>query len=472
MRAGFYYEEAHSEKEEFQDKCGIIGVHNSVDAAKETFLGLHALQHRGQEASGLAALYNNRFKIKKYHGTVASNFSEADIANLSPETEDQPFSAIGHVRYATCGVKNESGIQPFFKEEENIGIALAHNGNLVNYEELRAKVEDAGISPTTNIDSELILHLIFISRKETLKERIIEAVSQLRGAFSLVILTPEFLFGCRDRFAIRPLSLGKLPTGEIVIASETCAFDIISAQFIRDLEKGEMIFVSGKGKLESVFPLLNEKKRFCIFEYVYFARPDSFLEGRSVYNTRKEIGKVLAQEAPAEGDIIVAVPDSGVPAALGFAEQSGIPFEIGIVRSHYIGRTFIDPTQKVRANRVTMKHNPNRTVIEGKRIILIDDSIVRGTTSKKILDLLFKFGAKEIHFRISSPPTKFPCYYGIDTPDAKDLIAHSRNIEEIRRFVGATTLSYISLDGLKLAIRRQKPEKTFCDACFTGDYFA
>jgi amidophosphoribosyltransferase len=274
----------------------------------------------------------------------------------------------------------------------------------------------------------------------------------------------------RDEFGIRPLAMGVGAEGVIVFSSETCGLDIMGAKFLRDVENGEFVFVSKNG-VESVFPFPRKQKRFCIFEYVYFARPDTILEGRSVYNTRKEIGKMLAKECPVEADVVVAVPDSGLPSALGYSSESGIPFEFGIIRSHYIGRTFIDPTQKVRANKVKMKHNPNRAVIEGKRVVLIDDSIVRGTTSKKIVDLLFEFGAKEVHFRVSSPPTKHPCFYGIDTPNEEDLIANQKSVEEIREYIGATSLAYISLEGLESVVRSQKPEEAFCNACFTKQYF-
>ena len=459
------------EKDVLRDKCGIIGVYNSSQAIRSSFLGLHTLQHRGQEAVGMVSQKKGVFRVKKFHGTVATSFSELDISFLSGDVEDLPFNAIGHVRYSTTGAKkDDKGIQPFFKEINGVTISVAHNGNLTNYGELFEKVKSAGIIPETDIDTELIMHLIFISKKESMKEKIIDAMLQLKGAFSLVILTDDFLCAARDAFGIRPLSMGKGVENEIVFASETCALDPINVTFVRDVQGGEVIFVQN-GEIESVFPFPKAEKRFCIFEYVYFARPDSILEGRSVYKTRKEIGHILAKESPAEGDIVVPVPDSGVPSALGFSLESGIPFEFGIIRSHYIGRTFIDPNQKVRTSRVTMKHNPNRAILEGKRVILIDDSIVRGTTSKKIVELLFQFGAKEVHMRIASPPTKYPCFYGIDTPNEKDLIANNSSVEDIRKFIGATSLAYLSLEGLKTAVNKEKEDKTFCDACFTKNYF-
>lgn len=454
----------------FEDKCGIIGIFNTKGAVRKCFLGLHALQHRGQEAAGMVSFKNGIFKVKKYHGVVSSNFSEVDISFLSSNSEEEQFSSIGHVRYSTSGSKDEKGIQPFFKHTSELSIAVAHNGNLTNTKLLAQKVKDAGIVTETSIDTELILHLIFLSQKTSLKDKILDAVMQLEGAFSLVILTQDFVCAVRDKFGIRPLSMSLGKEGEVVFASETCAFDSIGFKQERDLKNGEVVFAS-EGRIESVFPFKEEKKRFCIFEYVYFARPDSVLEGRSVYNVRKRVGAILAKEAPVEADFVVAVPDSGIPAALGFSLESKIPFEMGIIRSHYIGRTFIDPTQKVRVSRVTMKHNPNRFIIEGKKIILVDDSIVRGTTSKKIISLLFEFGAKEVHMRISSPPTKYPCFYGIDTPNSEDLIANSSSVEEICKFIGATSLQFISLKGLQEAVNSEKNENYFCDACFTGDYF-
>lgn len=466
--------EKHNEDtDNFNDKCGIIGIYNSKYAPRYCFLGLHALQHRGQEAAGIVSTRNDdsNFRVIKHHGNVSRSFTEQDVSFLSYESETGVLHAIGHVRYSTCGSKDDKGIQPFFQKIDGINVAVAHNGNLTNYSDLLAKVTNAGIIPETGIDTELIMHLIFLSKEASLKGKIVDAISQIEGAFSLVILTDEFLCAVRDKFGIRPLSLGKGKDGEIVFASETCAFDSISATFERDVKNGEVIFAYKDGTLESTFPLTEQKQKFCIFEYIYFARPDSILEGRSVYNVRKKIGIELAKEAPADGDVVVAVPDSGLPAALGFSESSGIPFEMGMIRSHYIGRTFIDPTQKVRVNKVIMKHNPNRFVISGKRVVLVDDSIIRGTTSKRIVDLLFEFGAKEVHMRISSPPTKFPCFYGIDTPNKLDLIANSRTIEEVREFIGATSLKFISLEGLKTAVAGEAEEDLFCDACFTGKYF-
>lgn len=455
---------------ELKDKCGIFASFNSKNAVRDVFSGLHSLQHRGQEGAGIVSNKNKIFRVKKYEGTVYRNFSESDLTFLSGNSDGATFHAIGHVRYSTSGSKDsDKSIQPFFKEEEGISVAVAHNGNLINCDEIREKVAKAGVVPDTTIDTELILHLIFISNKPTLKEKIIDAISQIKGAFSLLILTKDFLCVVRDENGIRPLCMGRGQNNEIYFSSESCGLDSVSATFERNIKNGEVVFVSNEG-VESVFPFASQKHKFCIFEYVYFSRPDSILESGNVYNVRKEIGRTLARESSVEADIVIGVPDSGIPASIGYSLESKIPFELGIIRSHYIGRTFIDPSQKVRVDKVKLKHNPNRAVIEGKKIILIDDSIVRGTTSKKIVSLLFEFGAKEVHMRIASPPTKYSCFYGIDTPDSKDLIAHTSSVEEIRKAIGATTLSFISLQGLKNSIDSTK-KTDFCDACFTGDYF-
>ena len=455
----------HNESDAFRDKCGVFGIINSKNASYLTVLGLHALQHRGQESAGIisSGLDKSDFQIIKHHGIVNQTFSPEDISKLSGT------SAIGHVRYSTSGAKDDLGIQPFYAKIYHGQIALAHNGNLTNYLELRDELTKNGAIFSTTIDTEVIIHLIAQSKKETLKEKIFETFSKIKGAFSIVILTEDFLCATRDPNGIRPLSIGETPDGSIVFTSETCSFWQVGAKFVRNIEPGEFVFVDKNTmKQESIIPHEKQSNKFCIFEYIYFARPDSTLEGKNVYQVRKKIGEILAKTAPVDADLVVPVPDSGIPAAIGYSQYSKIPFDLGIIRSHYIGRTFIKPEQKNRETSVIAKHSPNVELIKGKKIILIDDSIVRGTTSKKLVQMMFEAGASEVHMRISSPPTKFPCFYGIDTPNKKELIANSHSIEEIRKYLGATSLEYLSLESLHMALSN---EKTFCDACFTGNYF-
>lgn len=448
----------------FNDECGVFGVWNGENAGYNTVLGLHALQHRGQESGGIVTYdrVSKTSNVIKRNGVINSSFSQADIDSLCGKF------AIGHVRYSTSGGKDgDDGIQPFVLNSGEQIIAVAHNGNFTNSTEVRGELIASGAEFSTEIDTENLIHLI--ARHGSDKAGIVQAALKLQGAFSILVMTKDFICAFRDPSGIRPLSIGKI--GEaVVFASETCAFSICGAEFVRDVLPGEVVFISNSG-IESSFPFQKMEPKFCIFEYVYFARPDSIVEGRNVYNVRKKIGQQLAIESKIDADVVVPVPDSGVPAAIGFSNESGIPMELGIVRSHYVGRTFIDPTQQARSNKVLMKHSPNAAIVEGKRVVLIDDSIVRGTTSKKIVKMLKDAGAKEVHMRISSPPTKFSCFYGIDTPNSSDLIANNHSVEEIRKYLGADSLSYLSTEGLYKAVRGDEKQTGFCNACFTGDYF-
>ena len=448
------------------EECGIFAIHNSVDAAVNTALGLHALQHRGQEAAGIVTMTKNSFSAHFADGLVADNFTSQDIVEkLGGE------SAIGHVRYSTAGKKNAKNFQPIYAELACGFLALAHNGNLTNAISLKNSLIKRGAIFQSTMDTEVIIHLIALSKKTSLEEKIIDAVSQIQGAFSLVIIHKEGIFAIRDPNGVRPLSIGTLGDS-YVVASETCAFDIIGAKHQRDVGHGEMIIINDEG-IKSLNPFEKKPSKFCIFEYIYFARPDSSIEGKNVYEMRKNIGAQLARELAIEADVIVPVPDSGVPAAIGYSAESKIPFELGIIRNHYVGRTFIEPTDKVRHFGVKLKHNANLSVIKGKRVILVDDSIVRGTTSKKIVQMIRDAGAKEVHMLIASPPTIAPCFYGVDTPEKQDLIASHLSNEEIRNKIGADSLGYISIDGLYKAILDQKrndDNPQYCDACFSDEY--
>lgn len=452
--------------DKLHEECGIFGIFGSADAAVNTALGLHALQHRGQEAAGIVTMSGENFSVHFAEGLVADNFtSQRVVKKLEGD------SAIGHVRYSTAGKKTARNFQPIFAELSLGFLALAHNGNLTNAKVLRNRLIRRGAIFQSTMDTEVIIHLIALSQKATLHEKIIDAVSQIEGAFSLVIIHKDGIIALRDPNGVRPLSLGKL--GEAyVVASETCAFDIIGAKFERDISHGEMISITSEG-VKSYKPFAEKPSKFCIFEYVYFARPDSSVEGKNVYEMRKNIGVELAREIKIDADVIVPVPDSGVPAAIGYAMESKIPFELGIIRNHYVGRTFIEPTDKIRHFGVKLKHNANLAVIKGKRVVLIDDSLVRGTTSKKIVQLIRDAGAKEVHMLIASPPTISPCFYGVDTPDKKDLIASHLSTEEIRKMIGADKLGYISIDGLYSAItkgKRDNENPQYCDACFSDQY--
>jgi amidophosphoribosyltransferase len=444
----------------------VFGIFGHPDAAAITALGLHALQHRGQEAAGIVTFDGRRFQSEKIQGLVGDHFSSAATIERLPGA-----SAVGHVRYSTTGGTILRNVQPLFAELDGGGLAVAHNGNLTNGLTLRRELIRGGAICQSTSDTEAILHLVARSRHPRIVERFIEALRQIEGAYALVALTNKKLIGARDPLGIRPLVIGEL-SGCPILASETCALDIIGAKFVRDVENGEVVVIS-QGGVESLRPFPPQRMRPCIFEYVYFARPDSIVHGRSVYDARKAMGAELAREAPAEADVVVPVPDSGVPAALGYAQGCGLPFELGIIRNHYIGRTFIQPTQAIRELGVRLKHNANRAAVAGKRIVLIDDSIVRGTTSVKIVQMMREAGAAEVHFRISSPPIAHPDYYGIDTPERDKLLAARMNLEEMRRFVGADSLAFLSIDGIYRAMGypgRDNAQPQFTDHCFTGDY--
>ncbi|HWA01239.1 MAG TPA: amidophosphoribosyltransferase [Caulobacterales bacterium] len=453
-----------------REECGVFGVFGSEDAAVLTALGLHGLQHRGQEGCGIATFDGERFFTERYLGLVGDNFG-GDKPKRLPG-----FSALGHTRYATQGGAVLRNVQPLFADLSVGGFAIAHNGNLTNARALREQlVEDGAIFQSTS-DTECILQLIARSRRAKVVDRFIEALHQIEGAYSLVCLTNTMMIGARDPVGIRPLVLGDR-NGAVILASETCALDMIGARFVRTIEPGE-IFVATRGKdgaikVESHFPFPRRQARPCIFEYVYFSRPDSIIDGRSVYDIRKRMGRRLAIETAAEVDVVVPVPDSGVPAAMGYAEQSGLPFELGIIRNHYVGRTFIQPKQAIRDIGVRLKHAANKNVIAGRRVLLVDDSIVRGTTSKKIVQMVREAGAKEVHFRSASPPIKFPDFYGIDMPSFDQLMAAHHTVEEMTELLGVDSLGYLSIDGLYWAMgaeARNGANPQFTDHCFTGDY--
>jgi amidophosphoribosyltransferase len=439
--------------------CGVFGIHGHDEAANIAYLGLHALQHRGQESAGIATLEEGRILVEREMGYVADVFTEARLSRLPGRT------AIGHVRYSTAGASTLANAQPMVFATGRGPLALAHNGNLVNARQIRGELERSGALFTTTSDSEVILHLVARSRAPTLVDAIAEALTEVRGAYSLLILSTEGIFAARDPNGIRPLSLG-IREGSPVVASETCAFDLIEANFERDVDPGEIVKLSREGFTSKRFAFPQHTP--CVFEHVYFSRPDSIVFGRSVAATREAMGAQLAREHPAEADVVVPVPDSGMYAALGFAREAKIPFALGLVRNHYVGRTFIEPKQAIRDFGAKVKLNPVREVVEGRRIVLVDDSIVRGTTSRKIVRMLRDAGAKELHVRISSPPTVASCHYGIDTPTRRELIASTASVEEIREFVGSDSLGYLSTEGMLHAFGR--PQQSTCTACFTGIY--
>ena len=448
------------------EECGVFGIIGHQDSAALTALGLHALQHRGQEAAGIVSCDNGHFHNHRGLGQVADNFgSESAIRKLPGSM------SIGHVRYATAGGTTLRNVQPLYGDFEFGGLAIAHNGNLTNALALRRQLVRRGCLFQSSMDTETIIHLIAISLYSTVEDRMIDALRQVEGAYSLVAITQDSVIGVRDPLGIRPLVLGKLNDAHI-LASESCALEIIGADFVRDINPGEMIILSKDG-IRSIAPFPVKKKRFCIFEYIYFARPDSLVDGLSVYDVRKEIGKQLALETAVEADVVVPIPDSGVPAALGYAAEAGIPFELGIIRNHYVGRTFIEPSDSIRHLGVKLKHSANRKMIEGKRVILVDDSIVRGTTSMKIVSMIRQAGASEVHMRISSPPTSYPCFLGIDTPERRHLLAARNSPEEMNALIGSDSLGFLSIDGLYRAVGeagRSAEQPQFCDACFTGEY--
>ena len=449
-----------------REKCGVFGIYGHPDAAAITALGLHALQHRGQEAAGIVAFDGKRFHSERRLGLVGDTFSRREVIERLPGN-----AAIGHTRYSTTGETILRNVQPLFAELNAGGFAVAHNGNLTNGLTLRRELVKSGAMMQSTTDTEVILHLVAHSKRNSFIDRYIEALRAIEGAYALVALTNKKLVGARDPLGIRPLVLGELD-GCPILASETCALDIIGAKYIRDIEPGEVVVFDEKGA-QSHKPFAPQPPRPCIFEYIYFARPDSINDGRSVYDTRKRMGEELARETHVEADVVVPVPDSGVPAAIGYSRQSGVPFELGIIRNHYVGRTFIQPTQSVRELGVRMKHSANRAAIAGKRVVLIDDSLVRGTTSKKIVKMMRDAGATEVHFRIASPPITHPDYYGIDTPDRAGLLAATHTLEQMRDLIGADSLAFVSVDGIYRAMGepgRNPAQPKFADHCFTGDY--
>jgi len=443
----------------FREACGVFGILGSTEAPNLTYLGLYALQHRGQESAGIVASDGETLHLEKAMGLVADVFSETRLKRLKGSL------AIGHVRYSTTGSSQLKNAQPILATCRHGTVALAHNGNLVNARELRSALEAKGSIFNSSTDSEVIVHLIARSKSDDLVEATAEALSQVSGAYSLVIMSEHELLGIRDPHGFRPLSLGRLGDAW-VLASETCAFDLIDATFVRDLEPGEFLHITPNG-LKSYSPLPPARSAQCIFEYIYFSRPDSILFGKSVAGVRKALGRQLAEEAPVEADLVIPVPDSGVPAALGYSDRSGLPFDHGLIRNHYVGRTFIEPKQNIRHFGVKIKLNPVREILEGKRVVVVDDSIVRGTTSRKIVSMVRSAGAREVHMRISSPPIVSPCYYGIDTPTRKELIASSHCVDEICTYIRADSLGYLSRAGMLKAVGK---ETDFCHACFSMEY--
>ncbi len=451
--------------DKLREECGVFGIWDADTAAALVALGLHALQHRGQEAAGITTFDGRQFHTHRAMGHVAGNFDKDDVIRGLPGR-----SACGHVRYSTTGETALRNVQPLFAELSSGGFAVAHNGNLSNAMKLRRDLVRRGAIFQSTSDTETIIHLVATSNYRTLLDRFIDALKKIEGAYSLVCLTPEGMIGCRDPLGIRPLVMGKL--GEsIIFASETVALDVVGAKFIRQIDPGEMVIVSDQG-MRSIRPFADVAPRPCVFEHVYFARPDSIVDGSSVYSVRKRIGAELAIESPVDADLVIPVPDSGTPAAIGYAQESGIPFELGIIRSHYVGRTFIQPGDQVRHLGVKLKHNANRALIDGQRVVLIDDSIVRGTTSVKILQMLREAGAAEVHLRIASPPTRHSCFYGVDTPERAKLLAAQMTVLEMAAHIGADSLAFVSVDGLYRALGSAKRElqPNHCDACFTGDY--
>jgi amidophosphoribosyltransferase len=447
-------------------ECGVFGVYDTPEAAAMTALGLHALQHRGQEACGIAAFDGQRFHTERHMGHVGDAFGGGALSDRLPGS-----FAIGHTRYSTAGGSFIRNVQPMFADLETGGIALAHNGNLTNFLTLREQLVAEGAIFQSTSDSEVILHLIARSRRPRMVDRFIDALSQIEGGYALVALTNKKLIGVRDPLGIRPLVLGELD-GKAVLASETCALDMIGANFVRDIEHGEMVVIDHKG-VTSMRPFPTRQARPCIFEYVYFARPDSIVNGRSVYEVRKRMGRRLAMETPADVDVVVPVPDSGVPAALGFAQEAGLPYELGIIRNHYVGRTFIQPTQGQREMGVRMKLSPNRAVLAGKKVLLVDDSIVRGTNSVRVVRMVREAGAKEVHLRSASPPIQWPDYYGIDMPDRDKLLAANHSVDEIAKILNVDSMGYLSVDGLYWAMEagaRDPKNPQFTDHYFTGEY--
>jgi amidophosphoribosyltransferase len=456
--------------------CGVVGIYGHPEAANLAYLGLYALQHRGQESAGIVSTEGERLRWVREMGHVGDIFTAERLGHLGG------FAAIGHVRYSTAGDSSLKNAQPIAVDYAGGSVAVGHNGNLVNAVELRERLEADGSIFQTTSDTEVIVHLIARSRERTLPERTADALRQVRGAYSLVFLSESMLIAVRDPMGFRPLALGKMKD-VWVVSSESCAFELIGAEFVRDLEPGEMVIIDKDGP-RSVHPFSGQAAHRCIFEWVYFARPDSAIDGLSVYRARERMGRKLALEHPVPADVVIPVPDSGMAAAIGYARQSGIPYDQGLMRSHYMGRTFIEPSQQIRHFGVKLKLSPVREVLNGNRVVVVDDSIVRGTTSRKIVGMIRSAGAREVHLRISSPPTVGPCRYGIDTPTKEELIGSSHSVDEIRSFIGADSLGYLSLEGLYQSVEGQRPGPTgesgvsgarangggFCDACFSGRY--
>jgi amidophosphoribosyltransferase len=459
--------------DKLKEECGVFGVIGVAEAANFVALGMHALQHRGQEAGGIVSYApQTGFNSARRFGYVRDSFTKVSLMETLPGE-----LAIGHVRYSTAGSKGHTAIrdvQPFFGEFSMGGCAIAHNGNLTNAASLRRELIERGAIFQSSSDSECIIHLMARSIQRTLAERIKDALRRVEGAFSIVAMTRTKLIGVRDALGVRPLVLGKIGENGYCLSSETCGLDIIGAEFVREIEPGEMVVISSEG-IESSRPFgPADRGRFCIFEHVYFSRPDSIIGGRSVYETRRQIGVELAIEAPVEADLVCPVPDSGTPAAIGYSQQSGIPYAMGIIRNQYMGRTFIEPTESIRNMGVRLKLNVNRALVKGKRVVLVDDSVVRGTTSRKIKDMILDAGAAEVHFRIASPPTAWPCFYGVDTPERDKLLAAQMSVEDMRTWIGVDSLNFISLDGLYRAVGeangRNNKVPQYCDACFSGQY--
>ena len=443
------------------EKCAVVGIFGHEEASKLAYFSLHALQHRGQEAAGISASDGKKLRTIKDRGLVTQVFDQEKLSTLCGR------SAVGHTRYSTAGDDSILDAQPVFARYDLGEMAIVHNGNLTNAKEVRDALIKRGAIFQTFMDTENLIHLIAKSEKEKLLDRIIDAVQRIEGAFSLVFLSRTKMFAMRDRFGFRPLSLGRLQNGGYVVASETCAFDLIGAEFIRDVEPGELL-VFEEDKAPQSIKIFEPQPKRCIFEYVYFARPDSNVFGQSVYETRKNMGAELARSKPVEADMVIPVPDGGVPAAIGYAQESGIPYEMGIMRNHYVGRTFIEPTQEMRDLKVKMKLSPMVDIIKGKRLVVVDDSIVRGTTSRRIVRMLKEAGAAEVHMRISSPPTTDPCFYGVDTPNKEKLIAANMSVDEICDYIEADSLAYLSEEALLRSVKAE--DETYCTACFTGKY--
>lgn len=450
------------------EECAVFGIIGSPDAGAHAALGLHALQHRGQEATGIVTWDGSQFHARRGLGHVGKNFGDSSSDAMR---ELIGHAGIGHNRYSTTGGTNLRNVQPLFAEIELGGLAICHNGNLTNALELRQELVKQGCLFQSTTDTETIVHLMARSSATTFADRMVEALRRIEGAYSLICLTQDSVIGVRDALGVRPLVLGRLGDAHI-LASETCAFDIIGAEFVRDVAPGEMVVLTDDG-VQSFRPFQQKPGRFCVFEYIYFARPDSIVEGQSVYDARKAIGSELARESHVDADVVVPVPDSGVPAAVGYAEASGIRFELGIIRNHYVGRTFIEPMDHVRHLGVKLKHNANRAQLAGNRVILVDDSIVRGTTSTKIVEMVRAAGAREVHMRIASPPTTHSCFYGVDTPEREKLLAARMSLEEMATLIGVDSLAFVSMDGLYRAMGeagRDENAPQYCDACLTGDY--